>query len=539
MKKSLFILLLITGSFAVNAQKLSVSQSELKLVNDVMLKYGRLLFLLSSSYVDTVNIQALSEKMISKLLGELDPHSSYTPAKDAKATTEAITGNFDGIGIEFNIMEDTLLIVSPIAGGPAQRLGIQAGDRIIDVDGKNIAGVGLKNTEVQKLLKGPKGTIVNVKVLRRNTKDLLDFSITRDKIPLYSLDAKFWAAPGIAYIRLGRFAGTTHKEFQDALIALGKKPKGLILDLRANSGGLFDAATRIADEFMEKDQLIVYNEGRAIPRTDFMSTDTLSKLEQAKVVVLIDEGSASASEILAGAIQDWDRGVIVGRRSFGKGLVQNQIELPDASLVRVTVARYHTPTGRMIQRPYNNGKIEQYYNDLYKRFSNGELYSPDSMQAFPDSLKFLTLKNKRNVYGGGGIMPDIFVPVDTSNYSKYHSRLVRMGILNQFTLQYNDKNREFLKKRYKNISQFKEKFEVTEELLEELVVFAEKKKLERNEAELIKSKIEICTQLKGLIAQELFSTGAYYEVVYPQIDQAYQKALDIMQNWTQYEHILQ
>ncbi len=531
MKKLLSLTLLLSAALTLQAQPL-------KDVNESMFKFGRFIYYLSTSYVDTVNISKLTEDAIIKVLSQLDPHSGYTSAKDAKATNESLQGNFDGIGIEFNIMSDTLLVVTTIAGGPAQKVGMLAGDRIVEVDGENIAGVSLSNIQVQKKLRGPKGTVVNVRVQRSGAGELLDFSITRDRIPLYSIDATFWAAPDIAYIRLSRFAGTSHAEFVNALKELGKKPEGIILDLRSNSGGLFDASTLIADEFLPKGELMVYTEGRALPRIDVVSSDSLKKFETGKLIILIDENSASASEILVGAVQDWDRGLIVGRRSFGKGLVQNQIELPDGSLVRVTIARYHTPTGRMIQRPYDNGKTENYYKDFYQRFTSGEAYHPDSMKALPDSLKFYTLKNKRAVYGGGGITPDVFVPLDTSSYTKYHGQLVRKNILGQFTLRYIDKNRKALKQDYASFKEFNERFSVSDALFGELVSYAEEQKLPKNEAEIAKAKGDICVQMKGMIAQDLFTSSAYYEVVYPAIDNGYQKAVEIMKNWKEYEKLL-
>lgn len=531
MKKRIAILLLCAAACSVSAQPPQQ-------IEKMMFKFGRFIYYLASSYVDTVNVEQLTEKALIKVLSELDPHSSYTSAKDAKAATESLQGNFDGIGIEFNMFNDTLLVVSPIAGGPSQKVGIVAGDRIVEVDGKNIAGVGIKSIEVMKTLRGPKGTVVNVRVARRSVEHLLDFTITRDKIPLYSIDATFWAAPGIAYIRLGRFSATSHAEFVKALSDLGKKPDGIILDLRGNAGGMLDASAYIADEFLPKNELVVYTEGRAMPRMDIVATDTLSKFEKGKLIILIDENSASASEIVAGAVQDWDRGIVVGRRSFGKGLVQNQIELPDGSLVRITVARYHTPTGRVIQRPYNNGETEKYYKDLYRRYTSGELYSLDSVQSLPDSLKFFTLKKHRAVYGGGGVMPDVFVPVDTSGYTSYHAKLVRMGLINQFTLSYIDANRSMLKQTYKTFKQFNSDFSVSDSLFSDLVAFAEKHKLPKNEEEISKSKRDISVQLKGLIAQDVFTSSEYYEVVYPSIDNGYQKALEVMKSWKNYEKLL-
>ncbi|MDR0712219.1 MAG: S41 family peptidase [Prevotellaceae bacterium] len=536
MKKKLAVLLLCLAAHSLHAQP--TPAQPMQKINEAIFKFGRFIYYLSSSYVDTVNVDNLTEKAIIDVLSALDPHSSYTSAKDAKATTESLLGNFDGIGIEFNMFNDTLLVVSPVAGGPAQKVGIVAGDRIVQVDGKNIAGVSIKNLDVMKMLRGPKGTIVNVRVARRDVEQLLDFTITRDKIPIYSIDAKFWAAPGVAYIRLGRFAATSHAEFVKALDELGKKPEGIILDLRGNAGGMLEASTYIVDEFLSKNELIVYTEGRALPRTDIIATDTINRFEKGKLIILIDENSASASEIVAGAVQDWDRGIIVGRRSFGKGLVQNQIELPDGSLVRITVARYHTPTGRVIQRPYNNGETEKYYKELYQRYANGEVYSLDSIKSFPDSLKFLTLKNRRVVYSGGGVIPDVFVPLDTSTYTSYHARLARMGLINQFTLSYVDANRSRLRQTYKTFKQFNKNFSVSDSLFNELVAFAEEKKLPRNEAEISKAKHDISIQLKGLIAQDIFTTSEYYEVVYPRIDNGYQKALEVMASWKNYEKLL-
>ncbi|MDR3328971.1 MAG: S41 family peptidase [Prevotellaceae bacterium] len=506
-------------------------------VNETAFKFGRFLYYLSALYVDTVNVGQLAEQALTKVLSELDPHSSYTSAKDAKAVNEELRGDFDGIGIEFSMLHDTVVVVSPIAGGPSQKLGIAAGDRIVEVDGKNVAGVNIKNTDMMKLLRGPKGTIVSVQVLRRGVEQLLDFTITRDKIPIYSIDAKFWAKPGIAYIHLGRFAASSHSELLAALKELGKTPEGLILDLRGNSGGLLDAAIYIADELLAKDKLIVYTEGRAIPRTDAVATDTLTSFERGKLVILIDEHSASSSEIVAGAIQDWDRGLIVGRRSFGKGLIQNQLELPDGSLVRITVARYHTPTGRVIQRPYDNGKIEKYYRDLQKRYTSGEVYSLDSIK-FPDSLMHYTLANRRTVYGGGGIMPDVFIPLDTSSYTPYHAKLVRMGILNRFALSYMDKNRKLLEQQYATFPAFNSEFSMGDSLFSQLLAFAEEQKLPRSEDEIAKSKHDIAVQFKGFVAQDLFTSSAFYEVVYPVVDEGYKKAVDIMEHWDSYGKLL-
>jgi carboxyl-terminal processing protease len=342
----------------------------------------------------------------------------------------------------------------------------------------------------------------------------------------------------VAYINIGHFSLTTHEEFKTAIKNFGKTPSGIILDLRGNAGGILEAAIDLADEFLPAGSLIVYTEGRVMPRNDAIATDSLHLFEKGKLIVLIDEHSASASEIVAGAVQDWDRGLIVGRRSFGKGLVQNQSELPDGSLIRITAARYHTPTGRIIQRQYEKGKAGQYYDDLYKRYETGELYTADSIP-LPTSLKYLTLKNKRAVYGGGGIIPDIFMPLDTANNTVYHARLVRMGIVHQFALRYTDQNRKTLMATYPTLNGFNKKYAFSDSDFDELVTFAEGQKLPKDSIGIAKSKSEIVIQMKGLIAQDLFGVGAYYEVVYPLLDNVYQKALEVMQNWKQYEPLLQ
>jgi carboxyl-terminal processing protease len=510
--------------------------------HELMMKYGQFIYMLGSMYVDTINAAALTEDAIQKVLDALDPHSAYISAKDAKATNESLQGNFEGVGIEFNILNDTLLVVNPIAGGPSQKAGIRAGDRIVAVDDQNIAGIGLKNTEVQKKLRGAKGTQVKVSILRREIDNLLHFTIVRDKIPLNSITAAYLAAPKYGYINISHFSLTTHAEFRAAMQSfktdLGKMPAGLILDLRGNSGGILESAIDIADEFLPQGSLILYSEGRSLPRTNSYATDTLNVFEQGKLVVLMDEYSASASEIVAGAVQDWDRGIIIGRRSFGKGLVQNQSELPDGSLIRITVARYHTPTGRVIQRTYEKGKAEQYYEALWNRYETGELYHADSIPR-TDAQRYYTLKNKRSVYGGGGIIPDIFIPLDTANNTRYHARLVRTGIVHQFALRYTDRNRATLLKRYPVLSDFNNKYVFTDSDMEELVEYAATQQLPRSDADLAKSKSDIAVQMKGLIAQDLFGVGAYYEVVYPVLDVAYRKALEVLEQWQEYAPLLE
>ncbi len=499
-------------------------------------KFVRFLQYLSGSYVDTINPNRIVDKAIIDILGQLDPHSFYISKEDVQATNEPLEGNFEGIGVEFNIMNDTLMVVNPLSGGPSERVGILAGDRIIAIDGKNITNIGLKISDVHKYLRGPKGTKVNVLIKRKGTPEPLEFRITRDKIPIFSVDASYMVDSKIGYIKVNRFAATTTQEFQDALQKLkDQKVKDLIVDLRNNGGGLLNAAVDLADHFFPAGNLVVYTQGRNSPRTDFYSTSQ-GLLEKGRLVVIIDEGSASASEIFAGAIQDWDRGIIIGRRSFGKGLVQNQFPLPDGSMIRLTVAKYYTPTGRAIQRPYHNGDIEKYYADLNARYAKGELFNSDSIH-FPDSLKYKTLNKGKIVYGGGGIMPDIFVPFDTSFYSNYYGRLVRSGVINQFSVAYVDKHREALAKEYPKFDKFNKKFEVTEAMVEELIAMAEKQKIARDDAGLKTSMAELKKQLKGLIAQSIFTNSHYFEVT-NQDNEAFLKAVEILNNWDKYKHLV-
>lgn len=524
----LLVALLSVGSASLRAQDKNAMS---------VYKVARFIQYLSNDYVDTINTSKIVEKAIVDMLGQLDPHSFYISREDVQAANEPLEGNFEGVGVEFNILHDTLIVVNPVPAGPSERAGIIAGDRIISVDGKVIAGIGLKNSDVFKLLRGPKGTKVVVTVLRRGLANNLEFTITRDKIPILSLDASYMLAPKIGYVKLNRFALTSEEEFVSALLELQKEGmKDLVLDLRGNGGGYLNAAVAMADHFFEKNNLLVFTEGRNNPRTDYVSSPG-GLFTKGKVIVLIDEGSASASEILAGAIQDWDRGIVIGRRSFGKGLVQNQMPLPDGSMIRLTVARYHTPSGRVIQRPYNNGEVENYYKDLYARYSNGEVYHRDSI-VFPDSLKYFTLHKKRVVYGGGGIMPDLFVPIDTSFYSDYYGKLIRAGVMNQFTLNWVDANRADLAKQYPNFKLFEAKFQVTEDMLQQIVKIAKEQKVELDEKGLETSKTEIQKQVKALIAQSLFSTGHYFRIVNKD-NATVQKALNVLQNWKQYKEMVQ
>lgn len=530
MRKQLYLFILIF-SFAINAHAQNNSSFS-------AYKFVRFIQYLSGNYVDTINVNKLVDDAIVDILEQLDPHSIYISKEDVQAMNEPLEGNFEGIGVEFNILNDTLMVVNPISGGPSERVGIKAGDRIVAIDGKPITNIGLKIPDVHKLLRGPKGTKVNVRILRKGEDSLLDFTIVRDKIPIFSIDASYMAQPGVGYIKINRFSVTTEQEFLEALDKLEKqKMKDLIIDLRNNGGGLLNAAYELANYLFEPGKLIVYTEGRNSPRTDYYSYFRGRKVFKGRLIVITDEGSASASEILAGAIQDWDRGIIVGRRTFGKGLVQNQLPLPDGSMIRLTVAKYYTPTGRAIQRPYNQGNTREYYTDLEKRYYSGELFNKDSIH-FPDSLKYTTLVKKKTVYGGGGIMPDVFVPLDTMYYTEYYGKLVRSGLINQFSISWVDANREMLKKQYPKFEKFNKEFQVNQAIIDELVSLAATKNIPRDEAGLKTSADELRIQLKGLIAQSLFGPGYYYEVTNTR-NETFLKSLHILNNWDSYKYLVQ
>lgn len=474
-------------------------------------KINELLNYVHQNYVDTIGKNRLLDETIISLLQNLDPHSAYIPASELAQANEMLQGNFEGIGIEFNILNDTIYVVSALAGGPSEALGIKAGDRIIKVDNKNVAGVKITNSDVFKRLRGQGGTVVNVTISRRGNTTPLVFKITRGKIPITSVDASFMLNDGkTGLIKIGRFAQTTYDEYLDAFDALRKKGmQQLIIDLRGNPGGFLNIATKLCDEFLEDGKLMVYTEGQARKRENFYSS-VMGSFEKNKIAILIDEGSASASEILAGAIQDNDRGVIVGRRSFGKGLVQEQSNFNDGSAIRLTIARYYTPTGRCIQKPYKPGELGDYAMDEIHRYRNGEFENKDSIK-FSDSLKFKTPKGKI-VYGGGGIMPDIFVPLDTSKNSEYLTELYVSGVLNQFAVSYADKNRAALLQ-FKTLDEFISKFTISEDILNQFTTYAVQNKVPKNEKGFAKSLPTIKMQLKALIARGVWRSEAFYKVM--------------------------
>jgi carboxyl-terminal processing protease len=504
-------------------------------VQQNQLKFGRLLRLVNSYYVDTSDVNKLTEKAIVHLLSELDPHSVYISKEEVDKMNEPLQGNFEGIGISFNIYKDTLLILSTIPGGPSEKTGMRAGDRILEVDGKNIAGTGIKNSDVLEMLRGEKGTTVEVKVLRRNVKELLDFTIVRDKIPIYSLDAAYMLNKTTGYIKLNKFSATTADEFIAAINELQpQKIQNLILDLRGNGGGYLNSAVKIADQFLREDRMVVYTSGLNDPRRDYKATSK-GVFEEGNLVVLVDESSASASEIVSGAVQDWDRGVIIGRRSFGKGLVQKPYFLTDGSLVRLTTAHYYTPSGRNIQKPYENG-VEDYRRDYLDRLSTGQLFNADSI-TLADSLKFKTLVHGRNVYGGGGVMPDVFIPIDTSKYYRYYNRLRRNNVIYNFVLDYLDNHRSELKNNYREFETFSKKFKVTDEMIEKIVAEGENEGIEKDEESLAFTINTMKKEVKAHIAQDIFSRNDFYKIFY-QDDEAILKALEVIESKEKYNNLL-
>ncbi len=499
------------------------------------MKFGRLLRLVDGYYVDSADVDELTEKAIIHLLSELDPHSVYISKEEVERMNEPLQGNFEGIGISFNIFKDTLLVTATIPGGPSEKLGLRAGDRIVQVDGENIAGVGLKNTDVMNKLRGEKGTTVEVKVLRRNLDETLDFKIVRDKIPIFSLDASYMLDENTGYIKLNKFSATTTEEFTEAMTKLkAQNIQNLILDLRGNGGGYLKSAIEISDQFLDNNKMIVYTDGTNDPRREYKATSK-GVFKEGNLIILVDEASASASEIVSGAVQDWDRGIIIGRRSFGKGLVQKPYFLTDGSMVRLTTAHYYTPSGRNIQKPYDNG-TESYKRDYLDRLSTGQLFSADSI-TLTDSLKFKTLVNGRDVYGGGGVMPDIFIPMDTSAHYRYYNRLRRNTVVYNFVLDFVDLNRNEIKRKYPEFIEFETNFNVTTEMVDDLVAQGEKEGIEKEEESLAHTMNTIKKEIKALIARDIYSISDYYKILF-QDDEAILKALEIIKNNAQYRNLL-
>ncbi len=468
---------------------------------------------ITNLYVDSVNEDKLVEDAIKGMLEKLDPHSTYANAKEVKQMNESLDGNFEGIGVQFNMMEDSLVVIQTISNGPSEKVGIIAGDRIVHVNDTAIAGVNMSKEEIMSRLRGPKGTKVRLGVVRPGIKDELSFIVTRDKIPVFSIDAAYMIRPTLGYIRIGNFGATTYDEFREAMGKLEQQGmKDLIIDLQDNGGGYLQTAVYIVNDFLNKGEMIVYTEGRSSPRREYFA-DGSKDLFKGKVCVLINEYSASASEILSGAIQDQDRGIIVGRRSFGKGLVQRPLEFPDGSMIRLTIAHYYTPSGRCIQKPYTKGKKDDYAHDIENRFKNGEFTSADSIH-FADSLKYYTLREHRTVYGGGGIMPDHFVPLDTTQYTKFHRQLSAKSYIINANLKYIDEHRKALKKQYKTFKDFNAQFEIPKEVIDGIIEKAAKDDIKPTDDDELERTIPyLRKQLKALVARDLWDMSEYFQVM--------------------------
>ncbi len=506
----LFALVLIVG--VVIGKLLSFPDRGVSINKDFHATRGKIdnvLDYIVARYVDTIKRSTLEDKTLLSMLHNLDPHSNYIPASELEGVNESLQGNFQGIGVEFNIVSDTIRVITVISGGPSEKAGLQAGDRIVKVDGKNIAGVKISNNKVFETLRGKSGTQVKVGIKRSGTKELFYFAITRGEIPLYSIDIAYIISPQIGYIRISRFGATTFKEYIKWFKQLKKQGMNkLILDLRGNPGGYLNTAVELADEFLSSGMQIVYTKGKANPKEVYTATST-GGFENNALVVLVDEGSASASEIIAGAVQDNDRGMIIGRRTFGKGLVQEQMELPDGSALRLTTARYYTPSGRCIQKSYKNGN-DAYYEEEYNRYASGEMISADSIK-FADSLKFQTVGGK-TVYGGGGIMPDLFVGLDTSYRSAFLTKAIFYGDLNGFAFSYADKHRSEFKV-FKNFMDFTLNYTLPEIALNEFLTTLTTKGIKWDDASLKRSQNYLSYQLKAMIGRNIYGNNGYYPVI--------------------------
>ena len=508
MKKYLFIALLAFLAVTSASAQLRIKMGK----NSPIEKLGRAEIAITNLYVDSVDENKLVEDAIRGMLEKLDPHSSYATAKETKAMNEPLNGSFDGIGVQFNMVDDTLLVIQPVVNGPSEKVGIIAGDRIVAVNDTAISGVKMSKEEIMKRLRGPKGTTVNLTIVRRGIKDKLSFKVKRDKIPVTTMDAAYMIRPGIGYIRLGSFGLTSYKEVTTAMDSLKKVGmKDLIFDLEDNGGGYLQAAAQIANEFLQKGDLIVYTSGRAAPRQEYKAQAN-GRWRKGKVVVLTNEFTASAAEIVSGAIQDQDRGVVVGRRTFGKGLVQRPLTFDDGSEIRLTIAHYYTPSGRCIQKPYKKGDRLDYAMDLDNRYKHGEFTNQDSIH-LSDSLKYYTLRKHRVVYGGGGIMPDYFVPLDTTKYTKMHRQLAAKSIVINHSLKFIDAHRKELKSQYKDFNKFLATYEVPSSLIEAIIDEGKKEKIEpKDEAELVQTKKYLALQLKALVARDIWDMSQYFQV---------------------------
>ncbi|MDB0037796.1 S41 family peptidase [bacterium] len=491
-------------------------------------KFDEVLTYVNRLYVDDVDSKKLTDAAIVALLEKLDPHSTFISKEEVSDANQQINGNFVGIGIRFQILRDTLMVVATIPGGPSAKLGLMPGDKIVKIGSENVAGVGLKNSQVRDRLLGDRGTKVTVAVQRKKKVDPIDYVITRDIIPLNSVDATYMISDKTGYIKLNSFSRSSHQEVRSAIKELKEAGmKNLVFDLQGNGGGLLYASKYLADEFLSDDKLIVYSEGRAQPRAD-LNAERKGLWEDGRLVLLTNEYSASASEILSGAVQDWDRGLIVGRRTYGKGLVQRPIDLTDGSQIRLTIARYYTPSGRSVQKSYEN--LDDYRNDLLNRYDRGEFSNKDSI-SLPDSLKYYTLKNKRAVYGGGGIMPDYFVPLDTTESTDFLTALARSGSFSSYSLTYVNENREEILKNYPTFADYKKEFIVDKKFMKGFMDYAKEQdeELEMNDDEYKTSESFIKLRIKAQIAQNIWGYNEFYQV-YNDSNEILQKAIEIIES---------
>ena len=502
---------------------------------DQKLRYAEKI--IESYYVDTVNSDRLVQEAIKAMLKNLDPHSSYSDPEETKELTTPLEGNFSGIGIQFNMLNDTLFVVQTTSGGPSEKVGILPGDRILQAGDSVLSGVKSPNSRVIKTLRGPKGSKVVLKVLRKGTKEPMTFNVTRDDIPIYSVDAAYMADPTTGYIRISRFAEETDAEFRKALADLRKQGmKNLIIDLEDNGGGYLNAAHQLASHFLDKGDLVVYTEAPKLGTQPYY-VEQPGDVRDGKLVIMANQYSASASEILSGAVQDNDRGLIVGRRTFGKGLVQRPFPFPDGSMIRLTVSKYYTPSGRSIQKPYTAGKEEDYQKDILHRFEAGEFSSADSIH-FADSLRYETVRNHRTVYGGGGIMPDLFVPIDTTGMSDYYRHLVAKGVINRYCITYVDNNRKELKRTYPTEDTFIKNFEVTPAMLSEIVKLGTADSVKFNQEQYDRSLPLMRTIVKAIVGRDLFTTSTYFKVVNPALSPVYRESLRLINDDKEYNRLL-
>lgn len=512
-KRSLPLYAVLSALFSFLAISAS-AQMRLNLGNDSPLRKLQIAEMaVTNLYVDSVDENKLVENAIVGMLQKLDPHSSYSTATETKAITESLQGSFDGIGVQFNMVDDTLVVIQPILKGPSEKVGIMAGDRIVTVNDTAIAGVKMAKEEIMKRLRGKKGTKVKLGIVRRGISEMLTFVVVRDRIPVNTIDAVYMIRPKVGYIRIGSFGETTYDEFMNGIAKLKEQGmKDLVLDLQENGGGYLQAAVDIANEFLLKNDLIVYTDGRAYGRKEYRAKGNGNLLE-GKVIVLINEFSASAAEIVTGAIQDQDRGQVVGRRSFGKGLVQRPISFSDGSMMRLTIAHYYTPSGRCIQKPYKKGDKKSYDMELDERFKHGELYSADSIH-FADSLKYYTLRRNRVVYGGGGIMPDFFVPLDTTRYTKFHRQLAAKGLVINASLRYIDNHRAQLKSKYSSFDDFVTSYEIPQTVIDGIYEEGKKQKVEPvDDTERNNTTAALKTQLKALVARDIWDMSQYFQIM--------------------------